>query len=482
MLLRRKIILLAWFSTLFLNIGQAGSTRELSLDDAILLAVRENPNVQTSQLNYILQKFSLEVQQWQFQPHFALGAQKNTSQTYSVTPGGVVTQNSSGVQASASLLTPIGTQIAVTSTNNMGKNYNPGLSLQIEQPLLRGFGKPIVEAALYNAIDGEYIGRLTVENILRNTVTAVLSAYLDFMLAENTVELDQQALQRAKESEQKTKLFIRAGRKAGVELVTVQADVAMAQARIENDKNNLTQVRYALLMTIGLDPHASVHFRHVNIQQLIRRYHIPTLMRTQQMILRNDIQYQIDQITLQGATQRNVDAAEDNTRWALDLTVNASTGNGTGGGPHAGLNSLVNGTNVSDSATLSLKIPLDDRPAKVALASAKIALREAEIALRQEKWQKETNAINSWNTIYSAERAARFAANAAKLQEKTYHISAQKYAFGLIDSLELQSARQQYTAAQQALLNAQINYLRSLINLDSLTGMTLKTWHVNVHS
>src|SRR5690242_15063563 len=102
--------------------------RELSLNEAIMLAVRENPNVQTAQLGHVLQKFALEIQQWQFQPHFGLQASHTTTKTYAVTSNGYVTANTSGIQPSVSLLTPIGTQMNLTSTNSVSDHYNPSLS------------------------------------------------------------------------------------------------------------------------------------------------------------------------------------------------------------------------------------------------------------------------------------------------------------------------------------------------------------------
>ncbi|HLB57746.1 MAG TPA: hypothetical protein VJL60_02920, partial [Gammaproteobacteria bacterium] len=46
----------------------------LSLNESIILGVRENPNVQSSQLSYTAQKFNLWVQQWQFLPHYSFQA------------------------------------------------------------------------------------------------------------------------------------------------------------------------------------------------------------------------------------------------------------------------------------------------------------------------------------------------------------------------------------------------------------------------
>lgn len=454
--------------------------RTLSLNETIQLAIRENPNVQTSQLNHVMQKFALEIEQWQFHPHYTLDAEKDTTQTYSVDSNGMVTQNKTGINAGVSWLSPIGSQIQVQSSNNVTGNYNPGLTITIEQPLMRGFGRPIVEAALYNARDSELISRLSVEESLQSTVTSVINAYLDVISAENALEVDQKALQRAQQTVTQTQLFIKAGHKAGVELVTVQADEASAEARIESDKNALDQARYALLTDIGIDPNTHVTFSTVDLLTLTKKYHVPNLNEAKELILANDIQYQTDQITLNGVTKRNIQSAEDNTRWKLNLTANAATGNSSGGGENAGINSLVNGINRTDSVMLQLSIPIDDKPAKIAVANAKIAEREAVIALQQEKWAKETNVINGWNSIYSAKRSLQFAENAERLQQQSYDVGFQKYTYGLMDSIELQTAQQQLVASQQGLIIARINYLKALVNMDKLIGNTLKTWNVSV--
>ncbi len=152
---------------------------------------------------------------------------------------------------------------------------------------------------------------------------------------------------------------------------------------------------------------------------------MPTLTDSKQAALENDIQYQIDQITIHGVTERALLKAKDDTRRQLDLSVDANAGNGSGGGSNAGINSLVNGINQSNRVMLKLSIPIDDRSAKLGVASAKIALREAKIALEQTKWNKETFTINGWNSIHSAERALRFAESAEQLQFQTYEISLQ---------------------------------------------------------
>lgn len=472
-----KVIL---FTSLMIcsSLGLADQTLTLSLPEAIFLAIRQNPNVEQAQLNHIQQKFALNVAQWQFQPHFALIGTVGISK--SVTNCNQTTSKNGSIQPSASWLSPIGTQFTLTSTNNVTNHYNPGVSLQVVQPLLRGFGRPIVEASLYNAMDSELISRLTIQNVLRITVTNVINAYLNVVSAANIIKIDHDALNRAKLSVLQTKLFIKAGRKAGVEIVTVEADVANAETKLENDKNNFDQSRYSLLAAIGIDPNTKVTITNIDIPELINRYCKPSLDETKRLTLENDIQYQIDQIILQGTTRRNLLLAEDNTRWQLNLTANAGVGSAAGGGINAGFPSLINGANQAQNVQLNLIVPIDDRNAKQALLAAKIGLREAKIALQQEKWTKETNAINGWNTLNSAKRALYFADNAEILQLHTYEISFQKYKYGLIDSVELQSVQQQLIARQQSLLDAKLNYLKALVSLDQQIGKTLQTWGIQL--
>lgn len=456
------------------------SSRLLSLDEAISLAIRENPNVKRAQLGHIEQKYALELAKWQFKPQYSFAATRATSTNFSMTDNGYVTENTTGANGTVSLLTPYGTKLAVSPTVNQSDHFHPGLTFEVMQPLLRGFGRPVVEASLKNAIDGEEISRLNVEGALRRTVTAVINAYLDVLAANNNLEVDQQALQRAETSLQQTKLFIKSGRKAGVEIVTVEADVANAKARIENDKNAVDQARYTLLTAIGIDPSSDIQFADLNVQALITKYHVPTLDEAKALALAHDIQYRADCITLLGMKKRQLITVQDNTRWQLNLSGSAHAGDGVGDGPNAGLQSLVNGVNQTNRIELDLVIPIDDKQAKTALVTAKLSLREAEMALQQEKWSKETLAINGWHSVFSAERALRFAENAEKWQKKTYDVSFQKYSHGLLDSLQLQSAQQQLVVSGQALNLAQINYLKALVGVDEMIGRTLETWKVEV--
>ena len=58
-------IALSWFfHTTCVSGMKPQKKTALSLNEAILLAVRQNPNVQSSKLDYFSQKFNLFIQRW----------------------------------------------------------------------------------------------------------------------------------------------------------------------------------------------------------------------------------------------------------------------------------------------------------------------------------------------------------------------------------------------------------------------------------
>lgn len=490
----KKITIKIFILILFFLWGAAYADEQpikLTLDDAIILALRENPTVQTSRLNYLQQKLNLKVEEWKFKPHFSFG----TDYTYLRSSSGdrFVYTRGLDIQPGISLLTDVGTQLTLTGHTTEYGNLNPGASLSITQPLLKGFGKPIVEQALNNARDALYTNGLSVENTLRTTVTSVINSYLDEVNAERTVTIDEQALKRAQSSVSQTKKFIKAGSKAGNELITVEANLATAQSNLANDQNNLVQTKYNLLAAIGLDPNSNVEFANLDLDTLINKYSLPSLDDTKNLVLDNDIQYRIDEITFNGSTQRALMAAEDATRWELGLSANINTGGFTNNkkdssviiannpdDPNGLKPNQINNITQSQSVSLNLKIPIDDWTLKQQVEVQKIAIREAEINLKKERWDKETSAINSWNYLMSAKRSLQFAISAESLQEQTYKISYQKYLHGLIDSLQLQSAQLSLIQSQQSLLSSRISYIKALVSMDQLIGRTLKTWDIPV--
>lgn len=133
----------------------------LSLKEAILLALRYNPNIQNAELDRIIQRYRLRVAYREFELQYAL-AGNTVFEKSRYSHAGHATTRSYVATPEFNLKTPLGTQASLKMDNTIAAigNYNPLLTLSVTQPLLRGFGITINQAALKDAIATEELNRI----------------------------------------------------------------------------------------------------------------------------------------------------------------------------------------------------------------------------------------------------------------------------------------------------------------------------------
>src|SRR5262249_19522237 len=154
--------------------------RELTLRDAILLALRTNPNVRVADLQRISDKFALEVAHNLYEPQYTFNAnatfQPGSKPTYSYTP-------------TAALTTPLGTKLGLNYTQNFLGSAGNGSSIvgTITQPLMQGFGPAVAMAPLEQAEYSEHTARLNLKNTIISTVVQVIQNYYALVQAENSL-------------------------------------------------------------------------------------------------------------------------------------------------------------------------------------------------------------------------------------------------------------------------------------------------------
>ena len=128
----------------------------LTLNDAILLAIRFNPQVQNAQIQRISDKFALKVAENNFELQYALtgDAENDYSKVTNLSSTTNTAQLTPGVSKNGVYGTQYNLQMNNTVTDGV---YNPGINLAITQPLMRGFGKDVATASLYTAKENEKI-------------------------------------------------------------------------------------------------------------------------------------------------------------------------------------------------------------------------------------------------------------------------------------------------------------------------------------
>lgn len=447
----------------------------LTLNDAVLIALRSNPDVQSGEIQRTLDKFNLKVAEYAFQWQFGITSTVNyATQKFAGEESG--TSKQFLISPTASITTPLGTQFSLQGNAIKTTNYNPGITASIIQPLLQGFGPAVTLAPLYNAYDQETINKLSLKNTIMTTITGVITDYRSLVEAENNLTSVQLGLKNYEDTVKQNQALIAAGSMAPSDLVEAQAQVATQKVSVQAAINSVIQAKQTLLVAMGLDPNTPIN---VPEDIVIKNQPIPDIQKSVALALANDPTYQSQLFNLK-ILGRELVVAHNAQLPTLDIVANASLGNGFGPGVNAGTNSIFNGQNTSTNVGLQLNIPIDNLNNQQQEVSAKVALDQGKIALENLKRQITSNVIASVQNIQISLEQAQQAEEALVLNKQTVDIAVAKQKYGRASTFEVVSMAANYNNAMLEDTNDKINYLNALTSYDQIVGTTLEQWHIQI--
>lgn len=447
-------------------------TKILTLQDAILLALRTNPNVRSAEIQRIADKFALEVAHNKYVPQFAI-------------EGSAIFQDGSKPQylaaPTATWLTPLGTQVQVNydSTVNLsgGTSVLGGSTVNatITQPLLRGFGPTVTMAPLHLAEYTEQVNRLTLKNTVMTAITQVIQSYNQLVQAYNNIIVDQLALKNSLATLQQFKVRIKAGEAAPLAIAPQESQVATQQLTVTQDKNNIQQAYQALLTALGLDPNSKLT---IDKTIAIKTVKTPSLKASIQLALENNVTYQQSLYALK-QDETNLLVAKNQQEWQLNLqaskTIAVSHG-GSGSIIPTGTNSLPG----NDSVNLTLNVPINDKAQKQQLVDAQVALDQQKIMVDELRRQLEANVMNALQSLNFQVQQIKQAENAVQYANEAFQAEEKKLEYGRTTVLNVTQLRSALTSARLSLIQQQISYINTLSLFEQLLGITLDKWDVQV--
>lgn len=446
----------------------------LSLNDAVLLALRFNPNVQSGEIQRIVDKWSLAAARYQFQWQFSIAGQ--TQYNYTKVAGISSDGKTNFLTPTANLTTALGTQISVQPNFEKDDNFNPGVNVSITQPLLSGFGPAVTLAPLNNAYDQEEVNKLTLKNNIMETITNVITAYRALVAAKENLITAQLVLKGNQDVVTQNQALIQAGRMAASDIVQAQAQVANQQVSVQEALNGVVQASQQLLILLGMDPNIPVD---VPTDIEINATNVPDQQKSIDQALQNDPTYQSQLYSIK-ILKRNLLVAEDQNRWTLNLVANSSVGNGSGGGVNAGINSLTNGQNLTNSVGLQLNVPIDNVNLQQAVVNSRVALEQGQIQLEATKRQIISNVISAIENIAITIQQAEQSEQALLLSKQTLDIANAKQKYGKSSTFEVVSDARDYNNALLQETSSKITYLNAITAYDQIVGTTLDTWHISI--
>jgi outer membrane protein TolC len=243
----------------------------LRLEDAITMALMKNTDLAVAQENRRIAAFQIVAAkgaydlQFQIAPSYTHQVQPPISALEAGPNGGPVVQDSIGASASVSGTVPqTGTQITFGASgqritnNSVVNSFNPyyfsSLSVQVNQPLLRGFATDQTRRQIQLAQVNRSLADDSMLLTATNTVAAVENAYWDLVGAWRNVAIQEQSLQNAVAQAQTTQRQASAGTQAPISVTEANSQVALYQGNLFAALQNVQTLQNQLKSLILSNP------------------------------------------------------------------------------------------------------------------------------------------------------------------------------------------------------------------------------------
>jgi len=460
--------------------SESKKLKQMSLAEAIALALRQNRTVENAYLNRILEKFDLIVAQDEFNPQVNFTIVANQYADYNEFRKNHTHTLTKGISSDISLKLRTGGQLNFSWDNRDNgrnfNNFNTGVQLSFSQPLLKGAGVDIATVNQLFAERNEQQNLLNLKATLMSTITEVIKTYRNFLLSQHELEILDRSMKRSQQQFEITQALIKAGRRAKMDSVQAEVDLANQEFDVRASKNLLDKNRLALLKILNMDK--DIHIEPVE-ELDIEPVELDAKM-LKIIVLNNKISYLSEKLSLKNA-RTDLMLAENEQLWDLNFLANytiAGTGNTL---------SQAQADNFEEgdySVGLSLVIPFRDLSRKQRLLSARVALQRAKNNFVELQDDIETN-IQDWVRDIGVEwEQLKRAKRSRELTKQQLEFEMEKFKMGYEGTSNFQIIQFQddLVAAENRELNAKISYLNALTDLDEFLGTTLETWGVDIES
>lgn len=475
----------------------------LGLEDAILLTLLNNSDVNVDRAQFDLSQFAVQRAHSPFDPLFVAGftPTRSTSPSASSLIGAstLSTLNQTSTTGySQQFQSGTGVSIGMTTsrftTNSSFATVNPsfssGLTFSVSQPLLRRFGFFANRAPIIIAQRGVRQSRANFESQLNDTVQRVINQYWDVVQARKTLEVLKKSLELAQASYQRDKRALELGALPPLDIYRSESQVAQRKVPVIQAEYSLKQAENTLRQTIGADLDARAGALDLELTATAEtngKLEIVDLQESLANALKNrpEIDAQSQQLAIDDA---NAKLASNNLR--PDVNLSASyTSNGLGGmvfDNSSGTPVLVSNGGFGDSfsqiggfsfptysMSLQMRFPIRNSAAAADLGAALVSKRRSIYQLRSLQQSISTEVKNAVHDLEQAELVITAAQESRDLAAKNLAAEERKYQLGAQTIFFVLDAQNQLSQAEQSLVQAQIAYQKALAGVDHATGSLL---------
>ncbi len=468
------------------DIPMNGNTIELSLDQAMEIALRRNLGIVVERYNRVRARLGIYAALGIYDLNLD-GLIDNQSQKSAVTnttrptnsrqqdvnlslvqnlpTGGNVSFGFGATRAFQEFLTPQFNTIGTTF-------YTSGLSFSYIQPLLRNFGRDSFEHTLLVAENTSGVAQATFITNLTTILQQVENAYWQLVDARGQLTVAQDSLGLARELHERNKIQVQVGTLAPLELVQSGATIATREEGIisaqETVANAADQLRRLLNFPPG--PLWGAEIKPTTDPATAARPTID-LDASIAQALQNRPELKSQQLAVELA-RLNAQFAHNQAKPQLDLTVNYGA-SGAGLGFSNAFSQATGFGFPTWSAQLELKVPLQNRAARGTIVQSELDAARTKVELDQLKVVVVTDVRQTARRVETAAKQIDAAVAARKAQETNLDAERKRYENGMSTSFEITRIQDDLTAARSSEITAIVGYRTALADYFRATGTLL---------
>ncbi|MGB3403133.1 MAG: TolC family protein [Microcoleaceae cyanobacterium] len=454
------------------NKSNENETIELSLQEVVILALENNRTIKNQYLERIIQQQNLIVAEDKFNPDFT----PDIALEWENLQQGEITSITNGLNLSARVIMqlPTGGEINL-GWEGIGEQRDiddldedqlrQNLQLSVRQPLLRNAGIEVNRASIEIARVDEKINILGLKSTLIDQITDAILAYRQLIQAQERLQIELSSLEIARQQVENTQILIDAGRRARVDIIPVKSRVANQEVSLLEAENNLKQRQLNLLEILDINPDFIIVASDIRAVE-------PQIIASEELTaaaLENRPNYLIAKLNIQQA-EYALKVAENQRKWNIDLEASIN---------HNPAPNIID-DRTEFRAGLNLTKDLGDRTIERDFKQRQVELLQAENNLDEQLQQLQIDIENSIRDVQEAFRRVELAQRATELAEQQLLNQQEKVKLGVENTsiVDLVGFQEELGQARNDELNAKIDYLNSITNLQQIVGITLDVWDI----
>jgi outer membrane protein len=474
------------------------SIREMTLEQAIQIALENNLDLKVARMNPQIQDYTLQQTLANYRPTISGTFTQNRSSTPLTDATQIVpvqiSQSQNYTTQYAQNLRKWGANFSANFTSNRAtdnrptQTRNPNLSastrLQYSMPLLANFKIDATRNSLRTLAISRQVVDIQLRQTIENTQANVRTAYWALRQAIEAVQIQQQALSLSQRQLEDNKTKVEIGTIAPIDTVQNESQVASAEQQLLNASITWRSAELALkrLLVSGNDDPL--------YGQTINPTDMPTSLENVPVDIPRAIQNALGQRTDLEVSRKNIESS----RFTLELRKNALLPSltfnasyqlqGQGGDTYSfnrttlirtllsngGYGDALSAIGGFDQPTWSMSAnfsyPLGMQSAKASFAQAQIQLQQSEANLKAQQLTVSTDVNNAGLAVQNAFQQLAASRKSAEAARRTAEATQTRFDNGMANNFEVATAVNNLTSARLNELNAVIRYVNAIAEFE----------------